>query len=283
MLYADAHCHSNPVRGLGARTIAKKFKNVGGWFIALVSLPPYYYGFTKHAIEAYEKTLEVMASEKKKVAETGVKVKLLAGFHPAEVDEYIRRGLKPEEVLELADNVFKLIVKLHKEGLVDGIGEVGRQHYSTATPRLVLSELIMIKALEVAKDYDLPIHLHLEQGGRVTVESVKTISRLTGLNTKLILLHHASSETSYWSSKYGLWHTVVAKKNLIRITLGKKHDKLMVESDYIDDPRRPGVASYPWDIAFTINELVESGAVSEEEVYRTMVDRVTTYYGVEAP
>lgn len=66
MKYADAHCHSNPIEGLGAREIAKRFKKHGGWFIALVSLPPYHYGYTEPSIESYRKMIELLLSEAKK-------------------------------------------------------------------------------------------------------------------------------------------------------------------------------------------------------------------------
>jgi len=40
LIFADAHAHTNPLKGLGAKTVSERFRESGGWFIALVSLPP---------------------------------------------------------------------------------------------------------------------------------------------------------------------------------------------------------------------------------------------------
>ena len=279
MKYADAHCHSNPIEGLGAREIAKRFKKHGGWFIALVSLPPYHYGYTEPSIESYRKMIELLLSEAKNVREEGLEVRVLAGFHPAEADEYFRRGVPLEKIYELAVRVFELITSYHEKGLIDGIGEVGRQHYSTAPQRLVLSELIMIKAFEYAKDHDMIVHLHLEQGGWTTVRSIEELIKLSGISKDKVFLHHVDYETSKWAETLGFWYTIPAKQRMLRKTLSEKHRRrVLVESDFIDDPRRPGVSSYPWDIPRRINELINEGVIEESYAEKIMVDYVRKAY-----
>jgi len=283
MLYADVHCHSNPVKGLGSSIIAKKFKAVGGWFIGLVALPPYHYDFGLGSIDSYVKVVELLRSEKRVLVENGLKVRVFMGFHPAEVDEYVRRGFDLKDVIEIADSVFKLVVKYHSEGLIDGIGEIGRQHYSTDPVRHVASEVIMLKAFEYSRDYDLPLHLHLEQGGYVTVSSVNEFVSRWGVRKDRVLFHHVDAHTSEWCERYGYWYSIPAKKKDLGSGLKPGRLRVLVESDFIDDPKRPGVSSYPWDIAKNIEELVKSGLLSEELVYRVMVDHVVSYYGVEPP
>ncbi len=283
LLYADAHMHSNPIQGLGAAKIAYRFKNVGGWFIALVSLPPYYYGFSEPNMESYEKTINILLSEAKKIKEAGLKVRILAGFHPAEVDEYFRRGLNLREIIDLSDKVFRLIISYHERGLIDGIGEVGRQHYSTAPQRLIASELILLKAMIYAKDYDMIMHLHLEQGGYVTVESINHLIKYTGIGRDKVFVHHVNYDTGFWSEKYSLWHTVPAKKRILSKSLIENRKYILVESDYIDDPKRPGVSSYPWDIASRIEELLRDGIISEDIVYNVMIEHIVKAYRVEPP
>lgn len=282
-MFSDAHCHSNPVNGLGAEKIAKKFKSVGGWFIGLVALPPYHYGFTEASIDSYRKAITLVIGEASKIRETGLKVRVFAGFHPAEVDEYFRRGMSLHEIIRLADMVFKLIVQYYERGLIDGIGEVGRQHYSTAPPRLIASELILLKAMDYVRDHDMYMHLHLEQGGYVTVESIKLFSQYKGLDRRKILLHHVGREEAYWGEKYNFWYTVPAKKKTLKIILSSNPRKVLVESDFIDDPKRPGVSSYPWDIAERMRELLAEGVIDEEYIHHIMVDNIVEAYGVEPP
>ncbi len=283
ILYSDAHCHSNPVDGLGAGRIAEKFREVGGWFIALVSLPPYHYGFTSSSIESYEKSLKLLVNEASRIREKGLKTRVLAGFHPAEIDEYFRRGLSLEEILELADKVFRLIVKYHREGLIDGIGEVGRQHYSTAPPRLVASELVMLKAFEYARDHDMIMHLHLEQGGYVTVESIRQLTEYKRISRDKVFLHHVSPSEAYWAERLSFYYTLPAKYKTLKKTLSSKPGRALIESDFIDDPRRPGVSSYPWDIPVRIKQLLDEEVIDEEYVYKVMVDNIVEAYHVEPP
>jgi len=283
ILYADAHLHTNPVKGLGGEVIATKFREIGGWFVALVALPPYHYGLSGGRIEDYEKVVQILITEKQKFVEKGVKVKTFMGFHPAEVDEYVRRGLKLADVISLAEKVLEMITKHCVKGLLDGIGEVGRQHYSTTPARLIASELILLKALTLARDHDLPIHLHLEQGGLVTVKSMERLTEMTGLKRERCLFHHVDYDTGYWCEKSGLWHSIPAKFSDLRKALNERREYALVESDYIDDLRRPGVSSYPWDIASNINRLLREGVIDEAYVHKIMIDNIVKYYRVEPP
>ncbi len=283
LLFSDAHCHSNPVKGLGARIIAKKFRSSGGWFIALVSLPPYHYGIEGFSIDSYMKAYELVIREAKIIREEGLKTKVIVGFHPAEVDEYFRRGWSLEDIISHAQKIIDKITELHKRGLVDGIGEVGRQHYSTAPARFITSELIMWYALEVARDHDMIVHLHLEQGGYSTVKSIKKYLVDHNIPGNKVLLHHATYNEAYWAEKENLWYSIPAKKKLLEKVLEQKPLHVLTESDFIDDPRRPGVSSYPWNITVLLKELLNKGIVDEEYVYKIEVDNIVNFYSVEPP
>ncbi len=283
LYYSDAHTHTNPIYGLGAEKIAKKFKSVGGWFMALVSLPPYHYGFMENGIDAYRKMLDLLVKEAGKIREAGLKIRVFAGFHPAEVDEYFRRGLKLEEIIDLARSVLRLIVEYHERGLIDGIGEVGRQHYSTAPARLVASEIILAEAMEAARDNDMMTHLHLEQGGFVTVESIKYLADFVNISRGKVFLHHVTINEALWADRYGFNYTVPAKYRSLKRVFEAGLRRVLVESDHIDDPKRPGVSSYPWDIPVRIKQLIDEGIIDEETAYRVMVDNIVEAYDVPPP
>ncbi len=284
LVFADGHCHSNPVSGMGAKAIARKFKKNGGWFIALVSLPPYHYGFKGGTLDDYAKAFEVVTREARYIRGEGLETRVFLGFHPAEVDEYFKRGMSIEEIISLAYKVLEKIVELHRKGLVDGIGEVGRQHYSTAPNRFVASELIMLKALELARDNDMLVHLHLEQGGYATVESIDKLIQLIGIGKDKIFLHHSSVNENIWADRKGLWHTVPGKyKTLKKVFQQKTTEKMIPESDFIDDPRRPGVSSYPWDIIDNQLKLLEEQVVDEETLFKINVDNVVKAYHTNYP
>ena len=283
LLFSDAHCHSNPILGLGARVIAKKFKNVGGWFIALIGLPPYHYGIEELGVDAHLKAYEMIIKEARRIREIGIKTAVLVGFHPAEIDHYFRAGWDLEKVISLGKKLIDEIARLHDKGIVNGIGEVGRQHYSTAPSRLVASEIITWYALEVARDHDMIVHLHLEQGGYPTIESIRFIIEKMSVSKDKIFFHHLTYNEAIWAEKYGFWYTIPAKKRIYHKVFAEKPLFALTESDYIDDPKRPGVSSYPWDIVSRFKELLEEGVIDEDYIYRIEVDNIVKAYGMEPP
>ncbi len=282
MIFADAHTHSNPIKGLGMRSIAPKFKEFNGWYMSIVGLSPWHYSF-EPKLEGYEESLKLVLNEKKVIEENGLKAKAFFGFHPADVDKLMGlEGMTPEKVLELGLKVIDMIEKYIKAGLLDGIGEVGRQHYKTTPVNMVISELIMERALEVAKDYDVPVHLHLEQGGRVTAIDVKKRIERLGLDWRKIIVHHARGKSLEAAVEEGLRATVPGVTGSLE-RAAKLKPTYMVESDHIDDPKRPGTVVYPWEMVKNQLSLLERGLVDEEYLAKLNIDNVVETFGVEPP
>lgn len=279
MLFSDAHLHTNPVSGLGMRSVARKFKSRGGWFVALVSLPPYHYGITELSVDAYRKALEILQREARIAKEEGLEVVKLAGIHPAEIEELYRRNVKGRTLLELAEKVLGLYEAALRNGELDGLGEFGRQHFTTSPERLVASELVTMRALELARDYDVVVHLHLEQGGWATCASINAFAGFLKLNKRRVVIHHANLETAKCSEELGFPYTIPVKR-LGEGYLSLRNELALVESDFIDDPHRPGVAAYPWEIPEVIGKSINEGSLSEDKAYRLMVDNVSKVFGI---
>lgn len=283
MIFADAHLHSNPVSGLGIEKIAKRFKSLGGWFMALVSLPPTHYGLQQDR-DGYVKAIDITIAECRKARSLGLRVACFAGIHPADLEKLLTRHMAdPRKVLELSEYVLREIARRCQEGLLDGIGEIGRPHYTTRPEAFVINELIMNKALTLAKDLNVIVHLHLEQGGIVTVMDINQRVETLRLMKGKIILHHLDYKTAREAVRYGLPFTIPAKYPLLKHAFTHLEPVYMIESDYIDDPKRPGVAAYPWDVIEIQLTLLKEGVVNEEYLYKLNVDNIVTVYGVEPP
>jgi TatD-related deoxyribonuclease len=281
---ADSHAHVNPVKGLGAREVAKRFKSSGGWFIALVSLPPTAYGLEGSSVEVYVKAALIHSNECKEAREAGLKVYCLAGFHPAEVDKLIdRNGLKPLEVLELGLKVLEELSKLVDKGEIDGIGEVGRQHYKTSSERVLVANMILEKAMEISRDKDIIVHMHLEQAGEATVELVDVIVRRLKANREKLVFHHAEPRMAIEASKRGYPATIPGIQRLLEYTIEKLEPTYMIESDYLDDPKRPGAVTYPWDMADNVRRISSKSREIAERMYKVNVDNVAKTYKIKPP
>lgn len=281
MIVADGHSHSNPARGLGARQIAERFKEAGGWFIALVSLSPSAYGIEEVTFESYVKAVQLHAKECRVAREVGLKVACIAGFHPAEIDRLVdKHRLSVSRALELGERVIGYVADLVRAGELDGIGEVGRQHYRTVSERVVASHIIMELAIEMARDLDAVVHLHLEQSKEDTVAITdRAISRLRPARSKVIF-HHSDPKAAAEALKRGYSATVSGLRQPLEHALSIAEPLFMVESDYIDDPSRPGVVAYPWQVASLVRSLAKERPELEERLYKINVDAVERAYGV---
>ncbi len=278
----DAHSHANPARGMGAAEIARRFRGSGGWFMAILSLNPWSYGIEPPGFEAYMRVVKLVVNECSRAREQGLTVKCFAGFHPADVDKLVDRyRVRPEEVLRLGLRVVRELRRLCREGVIDGIGEVGRQHFKTMPERVAIAAAIMEEALQAVEEGCM-VQLHLEQAGRATVETVNvTVSRLGLTKRSLIVFHHSTLAMAEAAASLGYQATVPGVPSLLEHAAGRTEPVFMVESDFIDDPRRPGVVVYPWVMAEKVRELASKGY--EEWAWRVAVDNIVKAFGVEPP
>lgn len=283
ILYADGHLHSNPVSGLGAKNIAQRFKVSGGWFTVLVSLPPHHYNLTSD-FDGYVKSIGILISECNTLRSYGIKTLCLTGIHPANIEEMISRDAKnAKSIIELALRVLDYISQLVKNGTVDGFGEVGRPHYKALPEAFTVNNIVMRYALTLAKDLNAYIHLHLEQGGYATVRDVYEVLRMLNIDSRRVILHHLDIRTALEAESYGLYYTIPGKYPILREAARKLPPSYIVESDFIDDPKRPGVSSYPWDIVENQKKLLSENLADPEYIARINMENVVKIYGVEPP
>ncbi len=283
MLVADGHAHVSP-KGLGGLEVGKKFKGAGGWFMAAVSLPPTHYGFGED-LNSIIKSFSTHIRECSRVREAGIKVACIAGIHPAFIDSLIKHAGPPKfkEVMDLLNEALKELERLRKDEVIDGFGEFGRPHYKTLTESVIANEVILTKVFEIVKDYGGVIHLHLEQGGSLSVAGVDLLRRCSGLQvTDKVVFHHASINMALEAAQRGYSSTLTGMAEVLRKAFQKGLTSFIPESDYIDDLRRPGVVMYPWDIANEVRKLVGDGR-HEELLSKVMIDNVVKVYGVEPP
>ncbi|MEO3994017.1 MAG: TatD family hydrolase [Desulfurococcaceae archaeon TW002] len=283
LLVSDAHAHVSPL-GLGAKVVAKRFKEAGGWFIALVSLPPNHYGFSA-GLEGIIKAFESHVIECGRAREEGIRVACLAGIHPAYVDELVRiaGSHRTDKVLGIMEGALEHLKRLKIEGKIDGLGEFGRPHYKTLPESVVVNEIILVKALEICRDTNTIIHLHTEQGGLATVASVDYLVRLTNAPRNKVVFHHASTYLAKTIDEFRYVMTVLGREDLLTNVLESGVTRALVESDFIDDPRRPGVVMYPWDVSEEVKKLLSRKKDYEEALMKYLIDNVVSLYGVPPP
>lgn len=277
--YVDSHAHASTA-GLGYEVVVREFKKAGGRLIALVGLTPGSYGL-EVSLDGVLKSIDVHLQLCSKVRKELGGVLCLAGVHPATVDR-LARSSKSLDVLyvELVEGVMKYLERCLRDGLADGLGEFGRPHYPAIPESTALSEVLTAKAMELARDYSLPIHIHSENSGRVTSESLKILAKYAGLRVDRVLVHHVPPTQVATYTSEGFYVSVVGKYEVLS-SLGSSCKNTLVESDYLDDPKRPGAVMYPWDIPREVSEAVSRGSLTPECAREVLQRSPARYYGVK--
>ncbi|MCE4614806.1 MAG: TatD family hydrolase [Desulfurococcales archaeon] len=271
--YADPHLHPNPIKGLGGEKIAFKSKKAGIWFLGFLSLPPWDYGL-EPSLHNYEKVMEMITKECRKALNIGIQVKCFSGFHPAEIDRLIDHyRLKPLEVLEMGVKILSIIKNKCVNGELDGIGEVGHQHYKTFPDRALISHQILEKALEISGDYECPIQMHLENNEHSTVAIIhETIMKTVGKPSRRIIFHHSKPSMAIQAYEKGYMSTVPGvKKPLLEYLFSRIPPVYMLESDFVDDNRGFSTV-YPWIAVEMQESLLHEGKVDEEYLCKINLD-----------
>ncbi|MGC9210156.1 MAG: TatD family hydrolase [Acidilobus sp.] len=282
MIFADAHAHVNPARGLSPTELASRFLRAGGWFIALVASSPWDYGIdVGDPRAAYETVLRAHEAACREVAGQGLKVACIAGFHPADVDKLVDMGLRADRALDIGLSVIDEVIRLCKAGRLQGVGEVGRQHYRTSAERVLVSELILEESVVRAVEAGCVVHLHLEDVGPETVLLThRALTRLGVRPSPAIVFHHARPSMTDVALSLGYSVTVPGRPQVIAEAL-RRGLGFMVESDF------PGAelpkALTPWDLPRYEEEAMAGRPDAEAALHSINVDSIVRAYGVEPP
>jgi len=271
----DNHAHANPVRGMGFREVAERFRGSGGLAMVFAPLLSWHYSVSIGDGESFRRIYEVVV---RGVQEASQHLKALAvlGVHPAEVVALVE-VMGVERALEVSQRAMDIAASYVKQGYAVGLGEVGRPHYPAPRPAIEVCNKVLDYSLMLARDLSCPVHLHLDRG-EGTLRDVKERVRRIGVKPELVVIHHA--DPAIIGRSGGLTPSIPLRGRNLEKAFSKKPIYL-VESDFIDDPKRPGAVAYPWAIAQEVKRMLDEGAVSEEYLEKVFIDNFEKLYGVK--
>ena len=240
----DTHIHLDlEARGLSA---ARDFANAGGTHICLVHKP----GFSsslpesiEQVDEAYLHTLDLAKSVRKNV---GLNVHVILGPHPVVWEKQVHTmGMELATQLHL-DSV-ELALNYCADGQAVALGEVGRPHYPVSEEIWSAANIQLETVMQMASKAGVPIQLHVEDNGSTTNAELAKICDRAGLNRKRAVHHYASANVSEQFT-HGLSSSVSMGKNSIVELIDSFEcckSSWTMETDYLDDPKRPGAVLGP--------------------------------------
>ncbi len=270
----DNHVHLEPVRGRHVDA-ARDFERAGGTHLIISHLP---YEELRVRTEgdfrlAFDHTIAV----KDRVnVETGVKAYATVGPYPVELLSLAKvHGLACAKEIMLAG--MDLAAEYVRDGKALAIGEVGRPHFPVSAEELSASNDIMFHAMRLARENDCAVVLHTESATEASMMEIAEMADRAGLARHRVVKHY-SPPLVLPEENHGLMPSVLSGKDAVKTALSKG-TRFLMETDFLDDPDRPGAVLAITTVPKRMRTLLEQGAITEEQVHKVHVDNPRATYG----
>lgn len=253
----DNHIHLDP-KGHGVEA-ARKFAKAGGSHIILVHKPYYHIPRRKFKLQ-YETTLHLAERIRK---ETKVVVHTALCPHPAELTGLMKK-MPLKDAKEICIKAIDLAADYIREGIVLAFGESGRPHYPVNDEIWEASNDLIRYTMERAKELECAVQFHTEGGERSFIE-IAEMAKEVGLPLQRCVKHF-SGPAIFENENYGLSPSVVARRNNIKRAI-RKGNRFLMETDYIDELKRPNVVLPPDTVPELTLKYLEKGMFTEDDVW----------------
>lgn len=247
----DNHMHIDPrARGLEA---VKDFQRAGGTHIILVSKPSWTLGIAvkkpEDFLPVFDETVELAA----KIRELGVGAFPVIGVHPAEITK-LTEYMELSQAAGVMKGGLELAAGYVEKGLAVGI-KSGRPHYPVSDEIWEASNGVMEHAFGLGREQDCAVQLHTENVEEPELRDIAERARKTGIKMYKVVKHYSPPLVKV-SEELGIFPGVIASKGAIEKAI-EEGTRFMMETDYIDDPNRPGAVLGPKTIPRRTMKLVE--------------------------
>ncbi|HEY6148012.1 MAG TPA: TatD family hydrolase [Thermoanaerobaculia bacterium] len=269
----DNHIHlRSEFRGVEA---AKDFERAGGTAI-LLTHSPYDEIPIRRAEdfdEAYAKTLAMGDAVRKA---TRLQVFVALGPYPVEFLR-LREAIGPSAAIEVMRSGIDRAARVIASQEAVAFGEVGRPHFPVSELILAECNRLLEYTMVRAKELGCAVVLHTEDPTPATFAEFARMAFHAGLPPERVVKHHSTPLTKI-EDTHGLVPSILAKETLVAEAI-KGGSRFLLETDYIDDPRRPGAVLGPATVAKKTRMWMESHLLSEEACHRIHKDLPEKTYG----
>jgi TatD-related deoxyribonuclease len=266
----DDHLHLDPVNG-NPREAAEEFAEVGGTHLLVLNKPSWTLG-----VEASEKAdfregfdLTLGATEVANDVLPG-RAWAVLGVHPGLVSRLIDdRDYSPAAARDLMQEGLDVAAEYVEDGRALAL-KSGRPHYPVSEAVWDASNAVLRYALSLAGDLDCPLQLHTEN--TEDLRKVGTWAAERGVGEEQVIKHYASGPVS------GVTASVISRKEELQAAV-ESSEPFLMETDFLDDPDRPGAVLGPKTVPRRVCWLREEG--HEAAMEAAHVETPTRVYGID--
>lgn len=270
----DNHIHLHPA-GHNVEAV-KEFEKAGGTHLILSHLP-YEEVRVRSAADfplSYEITLKLAERCRR---ETKVGIDVTVGPYPVLLLHLAERhGLN--HAVEMMRAGMESAQRLVLDGKTVGIGEIGRPHFPVPAEIEEASNQIMSYGMELAKEAGCPVVLHTESATPENMKEMALMADKVGLRRDRVIKHY-SPPLILEEENSGLFPSVLAKREYVQEAL-QKGSRFFLETDYLDDLKRPGAVLAITTVPKRTTSMIQSGQMTEEQAFKIHVENPLKVYGI---
>jgi TatD-related deoxyribonuclease len=272
----DHHCHLHP-SGEGVAA-ARRFRTAGGTHLFLATQN--YLDAPPVSVEDYRRQFETTEALARRVREeAAVEVYVVVAPYPVDlVPTSAALGLEAALAVQLA--ALDLAGQWVREHRAVALGEVGLPHFEVGPALLEAAQRAFDHALTVARDVDCPVVVHSADLTPETYLDLALRGARANLPAHRIVKHYARSRTPA-VDRSGIVPSYLARRELVREVMADP-GPWFLETDFLDDPRRPGAVL---DLATIPKRAVAAAEASPAGAERLRVpfqEALRTVYGIDA-
>ena len=265
----DNHLHLDPVNGRGAEATAE-FADAGGTHLLVLNKPSWYFVDDADGVEAFHETFEITCEAVEDATEElEGRAWPVLGVHPALISQLVEDGYTPAEARDLMQSGLEVAAEFVADGPALAI-KSGRPHYEVDDDVWTASNGVMRYAFELGSEIGCAVQLHTEGGE--DFEEVAEWAEDRGLPRERVVKHYSGGPVE------GPIPSVIANKDALEAA-ASEDGPFMMETDFLDDPDRPGAVLGPKTVPRRVRWLREEGY---EDALRTAhVDTPARVYGID--
>ena len=258
----DNHFHLDP-EGQKEKAV-KIFLNSGGTRLVLVHKP--YSPWEK--IEQFKQQVGITLKLSKKARNVGAKVAVVASPHPVQLVKLLDK-FDFSTASELYMEAVEFCTNLVNEKEIVGLGELGRPHFPVNDKIWNLSNEVLQESLVRAKEVDASVVLHTETGTPDVMADLSNIASKASFPKSRLVKHYGGIGSI--KNSHGLTVSLLASNENITYASENNHSH-MLETDYLDDPKRPGAVLGPKTVPRKTLKCFQEGIIDEEQFSKIHTD-----------
>jgi len=269
----DHHCHLSPAgEGVAA---ARRFRAAGGTHLFLATQN--YEPGVPRTLATYERQFATTESLARRLrVEADVVAYPVLAPYPVDLVDAVSVLGEPGAT-ELHRSALDLAGRWVRERRAVALGEVGRPHFPVDEAVRRVADAVLDHAFAVAKDCGCPAVVHAAELGAVELAELSERAKRAGLSPDRVVKHYSRSRVLP-EDRHGIVPSYLAKRELVRDVLSDP-GPWFLETDFLDDPRRPGAVLDLTTVPRRARAISESSADAAEALRGPFAESIERVYG----